>query len=153
MHGRLENGLLRLVELIDGEQEPWWIIGSTAMVLSGIEGVLPDDIDVLADGDTLRRVLAKAGVSEVAPKPHYQFRSNPYSRIPVAGGVDIEVQGDLELFEHGVWTGLKFASRVPVVLGNATLYVPGLEEQFQTFLRFGRAKDLEKAALLKPLLG
>ncbi len=151
MDARLETGLFRLLELLDGEQEPWWIIGSTAMVLSGIEGIVPEDIDVVAEGDMLRRVLAKAGVTEVAPKPHNQFRSNPYARIPVAGGADIEVQGDLELFENGAWTRLNFASRVPVPLGNATLYVPCLDEQVRIFRRFGRAKDLMKAALLKPL--
>ncbi|MGL4490445.1 MAG: hypothetical protein ACRCU5_13485, partial [Rhizobiaceae bacterium] len=108
--------------------------------------------DVVADGNLLRRVLAKAQLTAFEPKPHHQFRSNPYGRIPVAGGVDIEVQGDLELFEHGAWTRLNFASRVSVTLGNTVLYVPSVEEQYRIFHRFGRAKDLEKAALLKPLL-
>ncbi|MGL4488318.1 MAG: hypothetical protein ACRCU5_02610, partial [Rhizobiaceae bacterium] len=89
MDARLQTGLLRLAELMNGEVEPWWIIGSTAMVLSGVDGIQPDDIDVVADGNLLRRVLAKAQLTAFEPKPHHQFRSNPYGRIPVAGGVDI----------------------------------------------------------------
>src|SRR5690606_3219435 len=28
-------------------RDPWWLIGSTAMLLSGVDGVVPGDIDVL----------------------------------------------------------------------------------------------------------
>ena len=104
--GRLEKGLLRLAELMAGESGPWWIIGSAAMVLAGIGGVKPDDIDVVGDGRMLRRVLARAGVAEAAAKPHLQFRSSPYTRIKADGGTDIEVQGDLELRDNGDWAPL-----------------------------------------------
>ncbi len=139
---------MRLAELMAGEAGPWWIIGSTALVLSGIEGIVPDDIDVVGDGAMLRRVLAKAGADETDPKPHAQFRSSPYIRVKVDGGRDIEVQGDLELWENGTWTPLTFASLVQVMVGNAAVFVPVIEEQATILRRFGRAKDLAKAAMI-----
>ncbi len=149
MDRRLENGLLRLTELMEGETAPWWIIGSTALVISGIDGITPDDIDVVADGDTLRRKLAKAGVVEIPPAPHAKFRSNPYGRIKVDGGVDIEFQGDLDLWENGACTRMVFVSRIQVVVGNAAVFVPEIEEQYEIFRRFGRPKDLAKAKLIE----
>lgn len=149
MDARLEKGLSRLAELMAGEHEPWWIIGSTALVLSGIEGVVPDDIDVVGDGAMLRRVLVKAGAVESDPTPHAQFRSSPYIRIKVDGGTDIEFQGDLELRENGAWMPLTFASRVQVAVGTASVFVPAIEEQAAIFRRFGRPKDLAKAGMIE----
>ncbi len=148
MDCRLEKGLERLSALMADEPEPWWIIGSAALILSGIAGIVPDDIDVVGDRAMLRRVLAKARVKESEPKTHLQFRSSPYTRIKVDGGTDIEVQGDLELRENGAWVRLVFASRVAVTIGSARVFVPGIEEQRQIFRRFGRAKDLAKAAIV-----
>jgi hypothetical protein len=152
MKPRLEIGLLRLAELMKGESEPWWIIGSTAMVLSGIDYIEPDDIDVVADGAMLRRILSNAGVVEITPKPHEQFQSMPYTRMKVEGGTDLEFQGNLALFENGVWTRLTFASRIQVSLGNVAFYIPRLDEQLQIFRRFGRAKDLRKADIIESFL-
>ncbi len=148
MDARLAEGLLRLAELMKGEAEPWWIIGSAALVLCGIEDIVPDDIDVVADQDTLRRLLAKAGVAEKPTAAHTQFRSSPYGRIEVDGGTDIEVQGDLELWENEAWTPLTFASRIEVAAGSATVFVPSLDEQAAILRRFGRPKDLAKAGMI-----
>ena len=57
---QLKSGLLHLSDLMQGEATPWWIIGSTALVLSRIEGVEPDDIDVVASGDCLQARLGQS---------------------------------------------------------------------------------------------
>jgi hypothetical protein len=146
---RLEVGLVRLAELMAGASEPWWIIGSTAMVLAGVVGVMPDDIDVVADGKMLQRILQDANINVVEPLPHAKFRSMPYSRIKVVGGADIEFQGDLDLRENGQWQRLLIASRVQISVGEAVVFVPSLDEQLRILRRFGREKDLAKAALLE----
>jgi len=146
MDARLETGLIELAKLMAGTSEPWWIIGSTAMVLAGVEGVTPDDIDVVADAKLLQRLL---GVIESEPKPHAKFRSNPYTRIKVIGGLDIEFQGDLALWENSVWTPLTFASRIEIRVKDSFVYVPSVSEQLQIFRRFGRLKDLAKASVLE----
>lgn len=149
MDERLEKSLSHLVTMMTGAREPWWIIGSTAMVLSGVEGIHPDDVDVVADGKMLQRI---AGVPESEPKPHEKFRSNPYTRIKVAGGMDIEFQGDLALWENNKWTQLSFCSRIETRINDILLYVPSLDEQLLIFRRFGRAKDLAKARILEAFI-
>lgn len=148
---RLQAGMDHLAGLMAGEEEPWWIIGSTALVLTGVEGIEPDDIDVVASADCLRRVLAKAGIAETAPKPHPQFRSSPYQRIEFEGATPIEFMGDLEVQTRSKPARVAFGSRSEVRLGDSVFFIPSIKEQIALFRLFGRGKDLSKAALLEGL--
>jgi hypothetical protein len=152
MDARLRAGLLRLGELLGNQSEPWWIIGSTAMVLAGIKSIVPDDIDVVGSSTLLADMMTRAGVVAPETKSHAQFRSLPYGRIPVIGGTDIEVMGDLEFCVSGQWQRLTLKSRCEVKVGGVFLYVPTLEEQMSVFGHFGRPKDLAKAEQIRNYL-
>jgi hypothetical protein len=149
MDARLETSLIQLASMMANANKPWWIIGSTALVLSGVRGLTPDDVDVVADGEMLQRLL---GITEPSRKPHEKFQSSPYVRISVAGGMDIEFQGDLALWENNKWTRLLIGSRIEIRFKDIALYVPNLEEQLQIFRRFGRPKDLAKATVLEAFI-
>jgi hypothetical protein len=152
---RLFAGLNHLAGLMHEESEPWWIIGSTAMVLSGIDGIEPDDIDVVASGTCLRRVLANVGMTETASKPHPQFRSRPYQRIEFSGmthdthRIDGRFRGSnlLENGSSGVRNPLTYPRR------RCSRLVPSIAEQIALLRLFGREKDMAKAALLEAYVG
>lgn len=146
---QLKSGLLHLSDLMQGEATPWWIIGSTALVLSRIEGVEPDDIDVVASGDCLRRVLAKANIAETPPKPHPKFSSTPYQRIKFEGATPIELMGDLAVKNSSQHIPVTFQTRIKVQIASTTLFIPSPAEQIALFHLFGRDKDLAKAAMLE----
>jgi hypothetical protein len=150
---RLQAGLDHLAGLMQGEPEPWWVIGSTALVLTGIAGVEPDDIDVVASGSCLRRVLAKADIDEIASKPHPQFCSSPYQRIELEGATPIELMGDLHVLTRSKLARVVLESRSEIRAGTAVVFIPSIAEQIALLRLFGRGKDMAKAALLEAHVG
>ena len=133
------------------DDKPWWIIGSTAMALSGID-IEPDDVDVLSDGATIKAVLAKLGVTPPPPAGNSRFRSFPFASYQAHDTARIEFMGDLELNEDGAWTRLIVTTRQSVRVGDAVVFVPDLIEQRHILQRFGREKDVRKAALISAIL-
>jgi hypothetical protein len=149
---RLLNGLELLAWHMRSDADPWWIIGSAALVISGIEGVTPCDIDVISTKRTLDRLLNSAGSVQALPKPDERFRSDPFGRIVGEGALDIEVQGDLEVCVDGNWQRLEIVTRQAIHVGNVRVFLPSLTEQSTISALFGRPKDLVKAALIKAKL-
>jgi hypothetical protein len=148
MDQRFRNGLEFLARHMPPDADPWCVIGSAALVISGIGGVTPEDIDVVSTKRTLDKLLMKAGTGPVVPKPNALFRSDPFGRIVREGALDIEVQGDLEVCIDGEWRPLVISTREAVQVGRHHIYVPALAEQADIFKLFGRPKDLAKAAMI-----
>ncbi len=124
----------------------WWIIGSAALQLSGIP-VEPKDIDVFAASDVIEAARAVLGVP-VMPPGSDRFRSSPYFQFQPGEGLSIDFMGGLEVFSKNAWTSLRIESRIAVTVGNATLFVPTLDEQARILRLFDRPKDLARAALI-----
>jgi hypothetical protein len=142
---RLACGLQRVGALTDAATDPWWIIGSAALYLSGDTGIAPRDIDVLTSARGAKAMFESAGVAPAPAPAHARFRSDPFGRIPVAGGLDIEVMGDLHCFAETAWTPLRLQTRAEVWFGDVRLWVPEIAEQKSIFETFGRDKDLRHA--------
>ena len=52
LHAGLHHALPQMARTF---RDPWWIIGSAAMALAGVPGIVPQDIDVLCSRqDSLR---------------------------------------------------------------------------------------------------
>jgi hypothetical protein len=149
---RLETGLRAVAAFMNDADKPWWIIGSAALVLSGVQGVEPDDIDIVCDGKSLFWLLESSGIKVYPPSPHKQFRSSPYQRIQVANGTPIELMGDLQVHDGTAFRALKISSRETVRAAGTTFYLPSIAEQIAILRLFGRSKDLAKAALLEELI-
>ncbi len=122
---------------------PWWIIGSTALKLSGVE-VEPRDVDVFAASGVIEAVRLKLGAAAMAPRPDAQFRSMPYFQFQPEGGLEIDFMGNLEVFSRGSWTALAIESRI--IAGN--IFIPSLDEQRRILHLFGRPKDLARIELI-----
>ncbi len=143
--------LIRSAELITRAMPAdarWWIIGSAALALSGVD-VAPGDVDVFAASDIIEAARLALGV-EALPSGSDRFRSSPYFQVRPVGGLEIDFMGGLEVHAGGAWHPLQIETRVPVSVGNAVLHLPSLDEQARILRLFGRPKDLARAALIRP---
>jgi hypothetical protein len=141
---------VRSAELIARVMPPdggWWIIGSAALALSRLD-VAPRDIDVFAAPPIMEAARRALGVA-AAPSDSTLFRSRPYFQFHPRGGLEVDFMGGLEVRAGSGWTRLQIESRLPVIVGNVSLFVPSLDEQAVILRLFGRPKDLARAALIK----
>ncbi len=138
---------IEFVSAIMPADADWWVIGSTAVALLGIE-VTVADIDVIASSEVISDVIAKIGLEPLPPKADSRFRSTPFARLERPGMLAIELMGGLQVNDTDGWRPLIIASRQAVRAGAATVYVPSPQEQIEIFHRFGRDKDIKRAALV-----
>jgi hypothetical protein len=153
MDERLEEAFATVGRALSAWRGDWWIIGSGALVLAGIDAVSPEDVDVFGPHEGMLHLLEALGVRDIrSPKPGDRFRSNPYQRVRRPGLPDIEVMGGLEVNTAVGWQALAPRTRVPVRVRDATVYIPSLSEQAGIFRLFGREKDNAKARLAEASL-
>ena len=148
----LERTFRAIGEAAPDGADDWWVIGSAALVLAGVEGVEPDDVDLIGARATILRFLACWGVAEGEPDPHGLFNSSPYLRVEAESRVPIETMGDLHVFRDGSWMPLIPRSRIGIDVAGTRLFIPALAEQRDIFRLFGRPKDMEKARLVEAYL-
>lgn len=150
--GRLANALAAIGEAVPPDAGDWWIIGSTAMTLSGIETREPDDVDVLGPARMLLDLLRRWGVEPGEARSSDRFRSHPYARASLPGCTPIETMGDLHVRHGDAWLPVRPRTRIAVAMGRHTFHVPALAEQIEILRLFGRPKDIEKARLIEASL-
>lgn len=127
-------------------QDPFYIIGSSALVLAGIYLEATDDIDLLTsrrDADFLKKHWKATKVGGYAPKDSDKFRSD-FGRFQWEN-VLVEIMGDLEIFHDGAWQKLLINEYFEISINQLTIRIPTLKEQERIFRLFGRPKDLAKA--------
>ncbi|HVZ30145.1 MAG TPA: hypothetical protein VG839_07100 [Asticcacaulis sp.] len=128
--------------------DDWWLIGSAAAALMGVD-MEPEDVDIFGGTATIRRFCDALGSQPKPPAPHTLFKSEPFEIFAGEGLLPIELMGDMQLWRNGAWTPLVISSRIAVAVTGGTVYVPSLAEQAEIFTAFGRDKDLDKAARLR----
>lgn len=143
----LSVSLTRIIAAAPQDRD-WWLIGSVAAKLSGID-LDPQDVDVLASRSTIDRFVANLGGGVVMGTENDRFRSTPFCRVEVPGGLPIELMGDLHVRHGDVWQPLVIRTRVAVDTPVGRVYVPSVDEQAEIFERFGRPKDLAKARRIR----
>jgi hypothetical protein len=135
-------------DLAAAASEPWWIIGSAAVALHGAPVTNVRDVDLMMAQNDARRFLASVGVAPAPPSDQRQFRSVVFGtwREPP---LPVEVFGDFSLATADGWRPVRLHSREPVTVGGRTVFVPSAGELEALLLSFGRAKDIERARLLR----
>jgi len=63
--------------------------------------------------------------------------------------IPVEVMGGFSVANDGGWREVALATREPVTVAGARVYVPAAEELVRLLHAFGRAKDLDRARLLE----
>jgi hypothetical protein len=150
LHAGLQDALPELARTF---RDPWWIIGSAAMALTGVHDIAPQDIDVLCSReDALRLQAAWMPHADLAyrPQDEARFRSTfaRFTHLPMP----LEVMGDLEVMTAEGWRPLQVLDDTIVGFDAHAVRVPTFAEQQRIFTLFGRPKDLAKAACIAAFL-
>lgn len=130
-------------------QHDWWIVASAACHLHGIDPGPVRDVDVLMDERDLAAVLAPLGLQPQPGQSDGLFRSRcfvSWDQAPLM----VEFFAGFELCEAGRWNPVTLRSREWRKAGEVRLPVPSRGELAGLLRRFGRPKDLARAALLSP---
>lgn len=149
MDAALASALQEIARAAPPGRDDWWIIGSAALVLAGVEGIEPADVDLLGSSETLLGFLDRWGERPARPRPGARFRSDPYHRVDRPGSLPIETMGNLEVLSNGIWRKVRPATRVAVDIGDDAVFIPTLDEQLAILRLFGREKDLAKIGMVE----
>lgn len=101
------------------------------------------DIDVLLSEADAERLLEPRGILPVTKDPHQLFHSRWFAHWD-GTPVPVEFMAGFSLMEDGRWTLIVPQTRE----AKAGLFVPSRSEMKSLFHRFGRGKDLQRAAAL-----
>jgi len=146
-------GMAETLEAIAGDvaalTEDWWLIGSAAMVLMGVDLAAIDDVDILTTPAGARALAARWGVQPTSPGPSERFDSEVFfqrSDTPLA----VEVMAGFRVkAAAGAWTPVLPNNRVALVGPGGTWFAPSRSELLDMLALFGRAQDAERAVLLR----
>lgn len=133
------------------ETYDWWIIGSAAMVLCGVE-TEAKDVDIFVSEATIAATVDALELERVPPTDNPLFRSTVFAAHQPPGGVPVEFTGGFEVRVDGQWRLLKIQTRRKIMTAAGPVFVPELSEQITILELFGRDKDLRRAGLIRRFL-
>jgi hypothetical protein len=143
----LRQSLERTAALVAEASDPWWIIGSAAVLLHGGDVGGVKDIDLMMSSRDAESFLRRAGVEPRCGKASDRFRSTVFGTWS-GPPVPVEVFGGFELATGGRWRPVVLTTRQAVSIGHSSVFVPSAAELARLLQSFGRPKDLERAALI-----
>ena len=152
MTAALVETLSMLAQAVQDAEDDWWIIGSAAVVLHGGQVPHLKDVDLMMSARDAETFLRRAGSQRGGAEPSERFQSDIFG-VWSEPPIPIEIFGGFRLAAGGAWREVSFATREPVAVGNARVFVPSAAELVRLLHSFGRAKDLERAARLAQLGG
>lgn len=130
-------------DLLQDSQDDWWIIGSTAIALHGIDVGPVNDVDILVslrDAQALRKATGSANQAATGSK---KFRSAIFL-ILEHNGIPLEIMAGFQAHDQGRWQTILPNSRRAFKLGNARVYTPELPEIVKILRVFSREKDMNR---------
>ena len=142
------RGALRdAAEALAPASDPWWIIGSAAVALHGADAGTIADIDVIVSQRDLEALYEHLPLTNTPDATKDFFRSQLFGlwREPA---LPVEFMAGLEVRIDDVWHNVEPCTRQAIELGENPLFVPEREELVAILRRFGREKDLRRAAAL-----
>ena len=148
MRPDVRQSLVMTAEASAQARDPWWIIGSAAVILHGAH--VPDikDVDVLMTRSDAEQVLRNLGLSSRPPTSSTIFRSSAFGAW-TAPPLPVEFMGDLKLATPTGWCSVRPKSREAVTIDGHRLFVPAAGELVALLRSFGRPKDLVRIRLLQ----
>lgn len=145
-------GLVETLEQIADDlhalTEDWWLIGSAAMVLMGVELAAIDDVDILTTPAGARALAAQWGIVPTTPRPSDRFASDVFFQradTPLA----VEVMAGFRVRAADGWTPVLPRSRAPLAGPGGPWFAPSRDELLAMLALFGRTQDAERAVLLR----
>ena len=144
-----QNALRQVAALLSDTSDPWWILGSAAMALIGVDPGEIRDIDVLVSSRDARALRECDGVENAADGGSETYRSAVFLRTQ-ADTLTVEIMAGYDIRRGDIWQPVAPASREKVMVGDAAVFVPSREEQISLLKRLGRDKDRRRLQLFKP---
>ncbi len=138
-----QTALQATADFLSDTDDPWWVLGSAAMALIGVDPGEVRDIDVLVSPRDAQALMRVHGLTNQADGGTHRFRSH-YFLQPNLGDIPVEVMSGYQIFESGSWLPVAPASRLAVTVGEATAFVPDRADQIDLLKRLGRPKDLNR---------
>jgi hypothetical protein len=147
LSAELRQTLIAVADVLSQASKPWWIISGAACALHGVTTGPTRDVDVLVDHADIEPLLAALNLQRSVTVPHELFRSGSlvnWSLNPLV----VEFFADFEVRGEAGWEPVTVASRQCFRLESAQVYAPDRAELAAMLRKFGRPKDLARAALL-----
>ena len=153
----MKKKIERIISIISPDlqtlKDNYFVIGSCALILSGIPIEKTSDLDLLVsneDAEQLKSIWADRRRENYEPSQQDLFRSN-FARFDF-GELDVEIMGSLKVFHSNEWKTLQVKDWLELSVGECKIKIPSLEEQKRIFYFFGREKDKLKAQLIERYL-
>ena len=144
-------GLVETLEQIapdlDAMAEDWWLIGSAALVLSGVNLGRVEDIDILTTPAGAAFLSERWGAALTPAGPSDKFRSEVFlqrSDTPLP----IDIMAGFEVNTAQGWQSVKPRTRVALAWLDGLYFAPSHVELADMLALFGRPKDTERAEML-----
>ena len=139
-----------LAATLAGSHGPWWVIGTGAAVLWGLEdrpikrlevAVTPGEIRRLVDAHGWRKQPAGTG-----PSPLYRARMR---LAPDLGEIPVELLAGLDTRTGGSWTPVALHAQIAFTVGAATIFTPDRASLAALYDAIGRPRDRARAEALR----
>ena len=153
MRREIEKVVSRISLDLQTLKDNCFVIGSCALILSGIPIEKTFDLDLLVsneDAEQLKLIWTDRMRENYEPSDKNLFRSN-FARFNF-GELDVEVMGDLKVLHNNEWKILQVDNWIEISIGEYKIKIPTLEEQRRIFYLFGREKDKLKGRLIERYL-
>lgn len=129
-----------------------YIIGSSALILSGIDVGETADIDILTTSANSNKLqyLWKDKMEAVPKMKEDDLFTSNFARFnfPL---MDIEVMGDLKIWKGDSWLAVSVNEYTTLTFGQLSVRIPTIEEQLRILYLFDREKDRKRIELIKSL--
>lgn len=145
----VEQTLLGAGSGLQNLHDDWFVIGASALLLSGVPVGQTGDIDILttqAGSKALQQAWLPYKESAPETKEDNLFRSE-FARFRMPQ-MYIEVMGNLQICKEGVWQDVQVRDWREVQVGSLRVKVPTLAEQKRILMLFGRPKDLRRILII-----
>jgi hypothetical protein len=126
-------------------QDEWWVIGSAAIALTGVD-IEVLDVDLLVSERDARTLLGGWATPTAVASDQDRFRSvaGEHAGTPIP----IQVMGRLEVNVEDAWVPIAPTTRVTIDLSGGTVYTPDPDDLLALLLMFRRPQDLVRAEML-----
>lgn len=144
----LAETLAMIARSAEDAADKWWIIGSAAVVLHGGNIPAVKDVDLMMSARDAEAFLGRVGGRLERADASERFRSQVFG-VWDEPPIPVEIFGGFRVAAHGSWRDVSLSTRERVTVAGAHIYVPSAGELVGLLRSFGRAKDLERAKLLR----
>lgn len=125
--------------------DDWWIIGSAAIALTGVD-IEVLDVDLLVSERDARSLIGTWARPKTSPDGADRFRS--VSAEHTATPIPIALMGRLEVHNGEEWLAVRPTTRIGIDLSVGRVFIPDPDDLLALLLMFRRPQDLVRAEML-----